>query len=437
MKVMKWSLISLAVAGASSPAVNASEQSDAKGFVEDSSLSLNLRNYYFNMDRRNGAGDSSTEWAQGFYTKYTSGFTQGLVGVGVDAFGFEGIKLDGGQGKNGSGLLPTGDDGKGNDDYSQAGGDIKIRFSNTTLKYGQLRTTAPVFSTADARLKPESATGFDLMSNEIPDLTLEAGHFTAFNLRSETNSDEDLPLVYGGSALGGGTGKAGNAISFLGGTYNFTKALSLTVYGAQFEDVWNQYYVGADYTIPITDGQSLNLNFNSYETRDTGDKNFGSIDDFIYSGAATYSIGAQSFVLAYQKNTGDTPFDYVGGDSVFLNNSVMWSDFNGAHEQSFRVGYNLNFSTLGVPGLTFGTLYVKGNEIDGSHADPTGAYSAYIGNKGEHHELDVTLKYVVQSGPAKNLSIQARQAWHRGDSTQMDGDIDQTRLIFNYPINIF
>lgn len=55
MKVMKWSAIALAVSAGSTQFAVAdafvSDQAEAKGFIEDSSLDLLLRNYYFNRGR--------------------------------------------------------------------------------------------------------------------------------------------------------------------------------------------------------------------------------------------------------------------------------------------------------------------------------------------------------------------------------------------------
>lgn len=57
MKVMKWSVIALAVAAGTSQMALASQQSESKGFVEDASLDLLLRNTYFNRDYKDGAPD--------------------------------------------------------------------------------------------------------------------------------------------------------------------------------------------------------------------------------------------------------------------------------------------------------------------------------------------------------------------------------------------
>jgi len=63
-------------------------------FIKDGKATLGLRNFYFNNDYRDqpgGAGQSKTEeWAQGLILNYTSGFTEGTVGLGIDALGLGG-----------------------------------------------------------------------------------------------------------------------------------------------------------------------------------------------------------------------------------------------------------------------------------------------------------------------------------------------------------
>ena len=188
MRVMKWSMIALAVAAAASTqmataAPFVSDQAEAKGFVEDAKFDLLLRNYYFNRDNKDGARDQK-DWTQGIWGNFSSGYTQGLVGVGVDAFGYLAIKLDGGDGTSGSGNMSRSDtvnangDREVNDSQGKAGGAVKVRVSKTELKFGDMQpSTAPVFAVGGSRILPQTATGFQLQSSEIKDLDLEAGHF--------------------------------------------------------------------------------------------------------------------------------------------------------------------------------------------------------------------------------------------------------------------
>src|SRR3990167_9656669 len=82
MQVMKWSVIALAVAAGSTQMAVASSQSESKGFIEDSSLQLLNKNYFFYRDFRNNPSDRQNyrkEWAHGISAMYESGFTQGTV----------------------------------------------------------------------------------------------------------------------------------------------------------------------------------------------------------------------------------------------------------------------------------------------------------------------------------------------------------------------
>lgn len=430
MNVVKLSCLALAVAAASSQLAMAG-QADAKGFIEDSELNLLNRNYYMNRDFKNRPGRQSyrEEWAHGVMAEYSSGFTTGPVGIGADAYGYMGIKLDTGDGRNGNGLLPVGDSGEAADEYGEAGGAAKLRVSESVLKYGEMRTEAPVFATSHSRLLPETATGFHLSSGEIDGLSLEAGHFTAYNNRNSTNSDDDLLLNYG-------SGEVGKSLDFVGGWYSINDDLSLGLYASQFDETWNQYYGNLNYNLAISEGQSLNFDFNLYRTSDTGDSLQGDIDNTTWSLAATYGVGGHSILLAYQEVDGDTPFDYVGGDSIFLSNSMQYSDFNAPNEKSWRVGYAYNWAEMGVPGLTTKVTYVKGTDIDGTDADVNGGYFDYYGADGEHSETDIDIKYVVQEGPAKDLSIRLRQAFHYANDDQGEGDLHEFRVIVDYPLSI-
>ena len=425
--------ITLMTLSLSSMLAVASEQAESSGFVEGSSLRLLNRNFYFNRDFRDAeAGEQSyrEEWAHGLMAFYQSGFTQGTLGFGIDAHGLLGLKLDSGRGRSGADLLPVDGDGRPEDSYSSAGAAVKVRFSNTELRYGDMRTDIPVFATGDSRLLPETATGVLLTSREIQDLELNAGHFTAYKLRDSSNHDQDLYLNYGENALG-------RSIDFIGGAYALSEGLNASLYAADFDDTWRQYYGNVLYALPLSDTQALDFDFNLYRTLDTGKALQGDIDNTTYSFSVGYSFGAHKLTAAYQKVHGDTPFDYVGGDSIFLANSVNFSDFNGANERSVQLRYDLDMASYGIPGLKFSVRYVKGDDIDGSKADPQGGYAGLQGDGGRHWERNLDLRYVVQDGAAKDLSLRLRHATHRANQAEGEADIDEVRLIVEYPLDVF
>ncbi|MBC3363938.1 OprD family porin [Pseudomonas sp. SWRI154] len=442
MRVMKWSMIALAVAAAASTQMASaapfvSDQAEAKGFVEDASAKLLLRNYYFNRDRKDGSTDQK-DWTQGIWGNFNSGYTQGTVGVGIDAFGYLAVKLDGGDGTRGTGNMSVDGDGDVNDSQGKAGAAVKFRVSKTELKIGdQQPSTAPVFAVGGSRVLPQTASGFQLQSSEIKDLDLEAGHFYSATSQDRNARDGGLFATYAGVEA--------NSIDYAGGKYSFTDNLSASVYGAQLEDIWNQYYGNLNYTIPMGGDQSLNLDGNIYRTTDTGSAKAGDISNTAYSLAAAFSfLKAHTVTLAFQKINGDTPFDYIGvgknnrgGDSIFLANSIQYSDFNAPNEKSAQIRYDLKMAEYGVPGLSFMTRYVKGWDIDGSKVDATSPYAALgYGDNGKHNETNFEAKYVVQSGPAKDLSFRIRQAWHYANADETEGDVKEFRLIVDYPISV-
>jgi imipenem/basic amino acid-specific outer membrane pore len=451
MRVMKWSMIALAVAAAASTqmataAPFVSDQAEAKGFVEDAKFDLLLRNYYFNRDRKDGATDQK-DWTQGIWGNLSSGYTQGTVGVGVDAFGYLAVKLDGGDGTGGTGNMSRSDTPNAsghrevNDSQGKAGAAIKFRVSKTELKVGDMQpSTAPVFAVGGSRVLPQTASGFQLQSSEVKNLDLEAGHFYSATSQDKNARDGELWATYAGVQA--------DSIDYFGGKYGITDNLSASLYGAKLEDIWNQYYANLNYTIPMGGSESLNLDGNIYRTTDTGDAKAGEISNTAFSLAAAFSfLKAHTITVAFQKVNGDTPFDYIGvggklpstnrgGDSIFLANSIQYSDFNAPGEKSAQVRYDLKMAEYGVPGLSFMTRYVKGWDIDGTNTPAGSPYAGLYGEDGKHNETNLEAKYVVQSGPAKDLSFRIRQAWHYANADEGEGDIKEFRLIVDYPISV-
>ena len=85
------------------------------GFFEDSRTDLVLRNYAFNRDFRDHSAGKSliNEWAQGFILKFSSGYTRGPLGFGVDAMGLYGVKLNS-KSSSSATTAVAGVDGRGN-----------------------------------------------------------------------------------------------------------------------------------------------------------------------------------------------------------------------------------------------------------------------------------------------------------------------------------
>ncbi|WP_313473492.1 OprD family porin [Stutzerimonas chloritidismutans] len=420
MKVMKWSVIALAVSAGTSQMALASQQSESKGFVEDASLDLLLRNTYFNRDYKDGAPDRRS-WGQGFITTFESGFTQGTIGVGVDAFGLLGVRLDGGEGYSYDAMFERDSNEKPERDLSQAGAAIKAQFSNTVIKYGNQMPMMPVLAYDDSRLLPQSFTGTLITSNEIEGLELNVGRFTAESgMPSSSRDSGEL-----------------NSADVFGGTYQVNENLSTSLYFSDVEDVYEKKYANVNYVVPMGSEQALSLDFNIYKAEyddETvpndffGDGTLGD-DSTIWSLAAKYSTGAHAFILAHQRVSGDAGYAYNlgdGGSAIWVANS-FYSDFNWKDERSYQASYELDFSTFGAPGLFWKTAYVYGDNIDTA------------GGEGKEREFFNQVQYVVQSGPAKDLSLKLRNSIYRSNNALRDAgspDLNEIRAFIEYPLSI-
>ncbi|WP_434561172.1 OprD family porin [Pseudomonas sp. R1-6] len=424
----RFTLIALGIL--SSTQAMANDQAESKGFVEDSSLKVLLRNAYISRDYKDGNRDKA-EWGQAAIGTFSSGFTQGTVGVGVDAFGLYALRLDGGKGRTGAqgiDFFKKGDSGNAADDLSKFGAAVKFRVSNTVLAYGDQMPALPVLNYDNSRLLPESYTGTLITSKEIKGLELNAGRFTAESRKSAEGRDS------------GGL----KSINVLGGSYQFTEQFKASLYASDVEDVLKKQYVNANYVFPLAKDQSLTLDFNGYRTKlDNSyvrENNVTGDDNKIWSLAATFATGPHSFTLAHQRSTGDSNLGYAyggyqrdqnrvgdGGNTIYLANSY-WSDFNAEDERSWQLGYGLDFTTFGVPGLTYNVAYVRGDNITTSTSEG-----------GTEREIFNQFKYVVQGGPAKDLSVRLRSSFLRVSQKSSEYNVsgNELRVFVDYPINVF
>ncbi|WP_149088335.1 OprD family porin [Pseudomonas prosekii] len=440
MRVMKWSIIALAVSAGTSQFAIASSQDESKGFIEDQSLKAKTRIQYMNRDFKNGAGNSSSGTA-GYrqdtgiseLITYESGFTQGTVGVGLDAMVMGSAKLDGGSGHRGNGLFANDSDGNPEKTQSKSGAAVKFRLSDTTLKYGQQFVASPVFATDDSRLLPEVATGTLITSKEIKNLELSAGRFTSLSKQTGMGRDS----IGGLSDENGFGGKGLTNINIFGASYAFTDNFTGAVAASDADDYFKKQYINLNYTLPINEDQSLNFDFNGYNTKGEkrgdlvdaiGDGTTG-VDNKLWSLAAAYSLGAHKFTVAHQRSSGDNGYYYGvdGNGTIFVANSIQISDFVGRDERSWQARYDLNMKTYGVPGLSFMTRYVMGDNIKTNGL-----------GEGKENEWNVESKYVFQDGPAKDLSMRLRFANYRSNGAYSGyaSDNYDTRLIIEYPLTI-
>ena len=435
---LRFSPLFIAIAATMAPAAHAADDSNAEGFVEGSSLNLNARNYYMNRNRLQQT-DDNIEWGQGFLGLFESGYTQGTVGFGVDAHAMLGLKLDGGGGTDNSSILPVSDgNGKAPGSFSTAGGTLKMRAFDTELKAGDLFLTNPVIAGGETRMLPQTFRGVSLTNHSFDGWMFEGGQ-ASFTKPYNQSGHTRIGTSYGSLA----DGDESRHLNWAGVAWSGLPGLTSSLYASELKDIWNQYYYDLDYTYALNDRVSLNPGLHAYHTQDTGNALLGNIDNNTYSLHFTVGVGNHSVTAAYQRVNGNTPFDYISqGDSVYLDNSQQYSDFNGPNERSWKLKYAYDFVGLGLPGLTSAVSYSRG-ELDLTKVDPDSpGYASWYsadGKNARHWERDIDLKYVVQGGKAKNLALRLQWATNRGGNGYgaLDQDTDEYRVIVDYPLNVF
>jgi len=409
-------------------------------FIADSKASLELRNFYMNRDFRKGQSSPTdngyTEvWAHGIIGKFESGFTQGTVGFGIDAFAMLGLKLDTGDGRYGPGgtvnMLPVNSDGEAEDDYSKVGGAVKARVLDTVVKVGDVFPMTPVVHYGDSRLLPESFRGVTVEDTSFEGLTLQGGRLHAMSQPQVSTMRDEFETFYAGSV-------ASPWVAYFGGDYSLNDNLSFSLYSSQLKDAWKQHYAGTTFTYPLTDSVSLFGGLNYYKAVDDGQQLLGEFDNDIYSGKVGVQFGAHSVALSHQRNNGDDDFDYLRqSDSIFLDNSIQYSDFNSPKEKSWMLRYDLDMTSYGVPGLSFMTRYALGTDADYSDANNVYMRRDADGNPltdQKRWERNIEAKYVVQAGSLKDMSFRVRQMNTR--ATDYESDLDEVRLIVEYPLSV-
>jgi len=390
-------------------------------FVEDSSATLTATNIYFNRDFREGDGQNKREeWGQGFRLDVQSGFTEGTVGFGLDAMGLLGIKLDSGKGRTGTDLLPVHDDGRSADEFSRLGMTAKVKVSATEFRYGSHVPELPVVKASDSRLLPQVFEGGLLSSSELEGLTFTGGRLDKVIDRASTD-EEDLVLASKNRRFAAGI--SADHLDLAGVDYKFAPGFTGRYYFADLDDIYRQHFFGLLSSHKLGAG-TLSSDLRLILSKDSGASKAGKVDNRAINAMVSYGISGHKFGLGFQDMSGDTGFAYIDGSDPFLINFVQINDFANADQRSWQARYDYSFASFGLPGLSFMTRYITSDD----------ARVAGSNQRGGEWERDIELKYVVQSGPLKDLYIRARNASFRSDFAR---DADENRIIVGYSLPIW
>ncbi|TBW09341.1 OprD family porin [Azotobacter chroococcum] len=394
-------------------------------FVDDAKGTLTLRNFYIH---RNFVDDGATrskaeEWTQSFILDLKSGYTEGPVGFGVDVLGLYSLKLDGGKGTGGTQLLPLDKDGKPADHFGRIAVSGKMKYSETELRVGEWFLVLPILRADDGRSLPQTFQGSMLTSKEIKNLSLYAGHITGNSPRDD-GSMEDMTLN-GTSPYT--SDRKSDDFDFGGAEYSFNgKRTTVGAWYARLKDIYKQRYFQVLHTQPLGKEWTLGANLGYFDGEEDGEALEGHLDNKVLSGMFSLRYNAHTVYLGLQRVSGDSKWLRVNGTSggTLANDSYNGS-FDNARERSWQARYDYDFASLGMPGLTLMTRYIKGTNVHTGNIDD-----------GEEWNRETQLSYVVQSGPAKDLTLRWRNSTIRRD-WGANNKFDEQRIIVQYPLSLF
>lgn len=385
-------------------------------YVDDSSLKLDLRNFYFDRNYIDDGGteDDLSSWSQGADLQFVSGYTDTPIRLGLDANVTAAYIFSN---QNDDGSVPVSGDGDAPSGYARGGVTFKAQYSKTELKVGDMRPHLPIAWDDTSRQLDTIYEGAVITSHDIPNLELVAGRFWKGITRN--SSDREDFYLYGTDGS-----ERSSGLNFAGGTYDLSKQLSATYYFGQLRNIYKQQYFGLAHKADLGDGYKLTSDLRYFDNREDGDALYGDIDSRALGWMETLTKGNHMVALSYQHNSGDSMFPTMNGyiPQPYL---VHWSDisFVRPDEDSYGIRYSYDFKGWHLPGLKVFTRFIYGNNID-------------VGNvhQGTENERDIYLSYTVPSGPLEGLSF----SLHNTEvSKSFASDFEEFRFATTYTYKFF
>ena len=375
----------------------------ANTFIDQSSVSLTARNFYFDRDYTQ-ASPSQRDWAQGFILKANSGYTSGQIGLGLDILALAGFNLLGNSNQDyiGSGLLPVYADNSRADQTGELRWTVKAKYQDSTLHIGTLTPMFPVLFASPARLFQQNYRGAHLQVNEIDNLKLHGIYVDRVNHRDSTNYEK----IRVGNPNGRFESAAeSSGLHMLGADYKINDQATAQIYHANLHDIYQQHFLGLKTKYDIGIGNFLS-DLRLFISEDSGDALAGHIENQHFSGIFGLNRSNHTFSLGYMQSFGDTALPTLSGSepAVFLDS--MSADFSNINEKVYHARYDYDFKDTPLNGLKFMTRYSKGVDIEIRNLP---------GQEFEQEAIDFDLSYRIPTGKLEGLNLRARHSHYRND----------------------
>ena len=395
----------------------------ANSFIEQSTVNLTARNFYFDRDFKvENRYPALRDWTQGFILKANSGYTEGKIGFGIDILATAGFKLDADAKYGGTGNLPRSlNTNEPIDQYGEIGLTLKAKVSNTELRVGTLQPMTPVLVASPARLLPQTYRGVAIQSKEIQGLDLQASYLDEVNHRDSTNYEK----IKISGVNGRYKSEEADYLYYIGGHYGLNHTpLKLTAFHMDVDDLFYQSLLGLTYKYAFNNNTVLTSQLRYYMSDENGAAKAGHVNNDLIHSHSELKHQNHKFIFSTFHHLGNTAFPYFTNGETGLMIDTWTGEFLNAKEHVYSVRYEYDFKDY-IPGLRFMTRYTHGSNI----------YAPQLGGTDfKEDELDFDLGYTIQHGPFKNLGLRARYAIYDNDMpiTANIKPANETRINIDY-----
>jgi predicted porin len=211
-------------------------------------------------------------------------------------------------------------------------------------------------------------------------------------------------------------------VAFAGATWDFVKNGYLRVDEQYGYDVFNTFYVDGRVPIVIDAKTLVTLGAQYTKQKSVGKDTLGSFSTYAAGLQAAIAHGPFGGQLYYtQTGKGFDTQNPFGNNASYLD--LQQVPFNTAGEKAWGIGGNVNFASLGAPGLTASVIYASSR--DRINALTNAAIP-------DRQETDLRADYAfAKETPLKGLVATLRGSWLHQDGSPT---AFQLRAILNYAV---
>jgi hypothetical protein len=365
-----------------------------------------LRTYYFDSEGVSGPG-KNTAWAIGGWAGVRSPWWGDVFQLGL--VGYTSQKLYGPDDKDGTRLLAPGQ--KSFAVLGEAFG--ALRFHDQTFTGYRQLVNRPWINPQDNRMVPNTFEAYTL-SGAQSGVSYTGGYIAKMKTRASDSFD------WMSTAAGSkGTHKG---VTFAGATWDFVKNGYLRVDEQYGYDTFNTFYVDGKVPIVIDAQTLLTLGAQYTRQKSVGKDAIGSFSTWATGLQAAIARGPFGAQLYYtQTDRGFDTQNPFGNNASYLD--LQHVAFNTAGEKAWGIGGNVNFASLGAPGLTASAIYASSRDRINA------ATNASIPDR---QETDLRADYAFgKETPLNGLVATLRGAWLHQDGSPT---AFQLRVILNYAV---